>query len=141
MRTLAGVLVTPDTAVTISAVWACLRYLSQTVAVLPWHVMRDGGAGPRIQSSHPVDWLIWKRPSEEWSSFQLRETLLHWALRWGNGYAEIERDQQGRPFALYPIHPERVHVCRALDASVSSSGTDIPRARFITKSITEPACV
>jgi phage portal protein BeeE len=41
-RTLAGVPITPDTAVTISTVWACLRYLSQTVAVLPWHVMLKG---------------------------------------------------------------------------------------------------
>lgn len=113
LRTLAGVIITPDTAVTISAVWACLRYLSQTVAVLPWHVMRQlrqGGA--ELALTHPVDYLIWKRPSKEWSSFQFRETMVHWALRWGNAYAEIERDQAGRPFALWPIHPERVQVCR-----------------------------
>jgi hypothetical protein len=46
-RTMAGVAITPDTAVTVAAVWACLRYLSQTVAVLPWHVMRDGKNGRR----------------------------------------------------------------------------------------------
>lgn len=111
-RTLAGVAVTPDTAVTIAAVWACLRYLSQTVAVLPWHVMRDGDKGAEVQSRNPLDWLLWKRPNPEWSSFQFRETLTHWALRWGNGYAEIERDLAGRPFALWPIHPERTTVCR-----------------------------
>src|SRR5690349_11431336 len=38
-RTLAGVTITPDTAVTISTVWACLRFISQTVAGLPWHAM------------------------------------------------------------------------------------------------------
>jgi HK97 family phage portal protein len=114
-RTVAGVPITPDTAVTIAAVWACLRYLSQTVAVLPWHVKRDGDNGAEIQKTHPVDGLISKRPSPEWSSFQFRETLTHWALRWGNGYAEIERDNMGRPFALWPIHPERVHVLRDPD--------------------------
>lgn len=124
-RTLAGVVITPDTAVTISAVWACLRYLSQTVAVLPWHVMRDGTKGAEPVKSHPVDWLIWKRASDEWSSFQLRETLTHWALRWGNGYAEIERDQNDRPFALWPIHPDRTEVCRALEDTVSTSGRPI----------------
>jgi HK97 family phage portal protein len=111
-RTLAGVTITPDTAVTVATVWACLRYLSQTVAVLPWHVMRDGGNGAEVAPSHPIDWLIYKRPNPEWSSFQFRETLTHWALRWGNGYAEIERNQFGQPFALWPIHPERVAVCR-----------------------------
>lgn len=110
--TLAGIRVTPDTVVTVAAAWACLRYLSQTVAVLPWHVMRQARNGGEIASSHPVDWLLWKRPNPEWSAFQFRETLTHWALRWGNGYAEIERDLIGRPLALWPIHPERVLVLR-----------------------------
>jgi len=111
-RTMAGVAVTPDTAVTIAAVWACLRYLSQTVGVLPWHAMKSGAKGAQIQDRNTVDWLLSKRPNPEWSSFQFRETLTHWALRWGNGYAEIERDQAGRPFALWPLHPERCALCR-----------------------------
>lgn len=125
IRTLAGVAITPDTAVTIATVWACLRYLSQTVAVLPWHVKKDGNKGPEIQASHGVDYLLWKRPSKDWSSFQFRETLTHWALRWGNGYAEIEPDQAGRPFAMWPIHPERVQVCRAIEPAVDGYGTAI----------------
>jgi HK97 family phage portal protein len=114
-KTMAGVRVTADNVVEISAVWACLRYLSQTVAVLPWHVMKDEGGGAEILYSHQIDKLLYKRVSKEWSSFQFRETMLHWALRWGNGYAEIERDQAGRPFAMHPIHPERVSVCRDPD--------------------------
>ncbi|MBB3930066.1 HK97 family phage portal protein [Kaistia hirudinis] len=124
-RTVAGVRVTPDDAVKLAAVWACLRYLSQTVAVLPWHVMRDGERGPEVQRLHPVDWLLSKRPAREWSSFQFRETLTHWAARWGNGYAEIEPDALGRPFALWPIHPERVTPCRAEEPMQDSYGADI----------------
>ena len=100
------------------SVWACIRYLSQTVAVLPWRVMKDGPVGAEHQKRHPIDWLLYKRPNAEWSSFQFRETLTHWALRYGNGYAEIERDQAGRPFALWPIHPERVEVCRNTETGV-----------------------
>lgn len=111
-RAVAGVRVTPDTAVQIPAVWACLTYISESVAVLPWHVHEETDDGNKMLRSHPVDWLLYKRPNPEWSSFQFRETLLHWALRYGNGYAEIERDQAGRPFALWPIHPDRVSPCR-----------------------------
>ena len=111
-RTMAGVTITPDVAVTIATVWACLRYLSQTVAALPWQLFLDGDLGPEVQRGHRVHKLIYDRVSREWSSFQFRETLLHWALRWGNGYAEIERDQFGQAFALWPIHPERCEVCR-----------------------------
>jgi len=125
LRTAAGVLITADTAVKISAVWACLRYLSQTVAVLPWRVMRETKSGAEIQRTHPVDWLIWKRVSAEWSSFQFRETLTHWALRHGNGYAEIEPDQLGRPFSMWPIHPDRVECCRAIEDTVDDAGNPI----------------
>lgn len=111
-QTLAGVTMTPDSAVTIPAAWACLRYLSQTVAVPPWHVLSKSERGPEIQTLHPVDWLLSREPNEETSSLQFRETLTHWALRWGNGYAEIERNSVGNPIALWPIHPDRVRVCR-----------------------------
>ncbi|MGE0653298.1 MAG: phage portal protein, partial [Alphaproteobacteria bacterium] len=124
--TLAGVAMSPDQAITIPTVWACLRYMSQTTAFPPWRVMNDGQRGPEIQRKHPVDWLLWKRPSPEWSSFQFRETLTHWALRWGNGYAEIEPDALGRPFAMWPIHPERVEVCRATVRGVDGYGDEIP---------------
>lgn len=124
-RTAAGTVITADTAVTIPAVWACLRYLSQTVAVLPWHVMRDGENGPAVQVRHPVEWLLYRRPASEWSSFQFRETLTHWALRWGNGYAEIEPDQLDRPYALWPIHPQRAEVCRAKESGLDAYGTPI----------------
>lgn len=119
----AGVRITPDTALQISAVWACISFLATTVAKLPWHVfeplpsktdskgVRTGG-GAQVAETHPTDWVIYKRPNPEWSSFQLRETLLHWALRYGNGYAEIVRDQSNRVTQLWPIHPDRVEVKR-----------------------------
>lgn len=111
-RTVAGVLITSDNVLQIATAWACIRYLTQTVGVLPWHVHRQIAGGSEIADRHPVDWLVWQRVSPEFSSFQFRETLLSWALRYGNGYAEIERDGLGRPVALWPLHPSRVSVCR-----------------------------
>lgn len=111
-RTTSGVVVTPDNAVTIATVWACLRYLSQTVAVPPWHVMRPTKDGGEPVPKHTVDRLLCKRPNPEWSALQFRETLTHWALRWGNGCAEIERNSANQPIALWPIHPERVEPKR-----------------------------
>ncbi len=114
-RTSAGLQVTADNAIQIPAVWACTNYIQQSIGMLPWHVMRKTSDGNETASAHPADYLLWKRPSPEWSSFQFREAMLHWAMLWGNGYAEIERDQFGRPFALWPLPPWRVHVCRDPD--------------------------
>lgn len=114
----AGVRVDADTAITVPAVWACLRYISQSIAMLPWHVMQDVDGGGEVASKSPVNWLLYKRPNPEWTSFQFRETLTHWALRHGNGYAEIERDSIGRPVALWPIHPDRVETMRASNGAL-----------------------
>jgi HK97 family phage portal protein len=118
-RTAAGVRITPDTAICISTVWACIRYISQTVAQCPWQVMQGTpGIDASRASLHPIDKILGGRPSPEYSSFQFRETLTHWALRWGNGYAEIERmtdSVYSLPIALHPIHPDRVIILRNSD--------------------------
>ncbi len=38
--------------------------------------------------------------------------MVAWVLLRGNAYAEIERDNAGRPYALWPVHPARVTVRR-----------------------------
>lgn len=109
-RTRAGVRINADNALTISAVWACIRFLSQSIASLPWQVIDDKTKLP-VSMSVPTQRVL-DRPSPEWSSFQFRETLLSWALRHGNGYAEIERDIIGNVRAMHPLSPDRVMVMR-----------------------------
>lgn len=128
-RSVAGVYVTPDRALTNAVVWACVRYLSTTVAQLRWRVMRtlpNGGA--EIVERHPADTVLAWRTNPELSPFQFKETLVAHALLWGNGYAEIVRDGAGRVSQMWPIHPERVDVRRRLDTDelvyeVRSAGT------------------
>lgn len=113
---LSGVRVDADSALKTAAVWACVRYLSQTVAGLPWAVrLPQGVNGSRRVDSGTVAYMIGSRASDEWSSFQFRETMTHWAVMKGNGYAEIERDGSGRPIALHPLFPDYVDVMRDAD--------------------------
>ena len=125
-RTTAGVYIDEDNLVTVSAAWASLRYISQAVAIGPWHVIQELPAGGGVVAkTHYVERVLYTRPSPEYSSRQFRETLTHWALRWGNGYAEIEPDQVRRPIALHPIHPGRVEVCRATADGLDAYGDRI----------------
>lgn len=114
-RTLAGPNITSKNAIQLPAVLGCVTYIQQAVGPLPWHVYRKVEGGNEIVQSHRVEYMLSTRPSPEWSSFAFRETLLNWALLWGNGIAEIERDLGGQPFALHPIPPWRVEVCRRPD--------------------------
>ena len=112
-RPRAGVRVDEASALTYSAVFACVRIVSEAVACLPFHAFRrrpDGGtvAEPGL----PVDGLISRRFSSEMSSFDGLRIMTAHALAWGNGYAEIERDGAGRAVNLWPITPDRVTIGR-----------------------------
>lgn len=128
-QTQAGVAVTADNALTNAVAWACTTYLSRIVAQLPWRVMVETAEGKEERATaHGVDWLLRKRPNPEMGSFAFRETLVGWACRWGNGIAEIVRDQRRMPVALWPIHPSRVAFERDEDGHlvyrVSGHGGD-----------------
>jgi HK97 family phage portal protein len=112
-RTASRVWVDGDTSLRNATAWACVQYLTKAVAQLPWRVIQDlpnGGCQP--MPSNPADYLLHRRPNPEMGPFAFRQTLLGWALRYGNGYAEIEWDQRGAPYALWPIHPNRVEPRR-----------------------------
>lgn len=103
----AGVLVTPDTALTFSAFWACVRVISQTLAALPWGVYMKTTAG-REEQDNQIAWLLNNRPNPEMTAFSFREALVAHALAWGNGYAEIVEDMAGRVQELWLLLPDRV---------------------------------
>jgi HK97 family phage portal protein len=134
-RTIAGVYVDADTALKNATVWACVRYLTRAFAQLPWHaMMKDTNGNATVASSHPVDWLLNKRPCADYGSFSWREAMLGNALLRGNAYAEIQWDNRGLPYALWPIHPERVCPRRAANGELeyevwNSGGNTVLAAR------------
>lgn len=134
-RTIAGVYIDADNALKNATVWACVQYLTKAVGQLPWHVMvRDGAGDTSIAATHPADWILNKRPCADYGSFSWRQAMLGNALLRGNAYAEIQRDNREMPYALWPIHPERVRVRRGGDGSLeyevwNSSGNVVLAAR------------
>lgn len=107
----AGKRISETTALYNTALSACVRLLSETVATLPLHVYRTDGRSRFVDSDHPVAQVL-RRPNHEMDAVQLRETLMSHVLTWGNAYAEIERDGAGRPVALWPLLPDRTRPQR-----------------------------
>lgn len=96
-----------------TAVYSCVRILSEAVAGLPLHLYRynkDGGKEKAIE--HPLYFLLHDEPNPEMTSFVFRETLMTHLLLWGNGYAQIIRNGKGEVVALYPLMPDRMTVDR-----------------------------
>ena len=111
--TLSGQAVNERTAMTVTAVYACVRILAEAIAGLPIHMYRyqDGGGRERV-TAHPLFPLLHDAPNPEMTSFVFRETLMAHLLLHGNAYAQIIRDGHGQVLSLYPLLPNRVKVDR-----------------------------
>jgi len=111
--TASGKVVNEQTAMTVTAVYGCVRILGEAIAGLPLHVYRykpDGGK-ERIPM-HPLFRLLHDAPNPEMTSFVFRETLMAHLLLHGNAYAQIIRNGHGQVLALYPLLPNRMQVSR-----------------------------
>ena len=112
-NTTSGKTVTERSAMQMTAVYACVRILSEAIAGLPLHLYRykpDGGKEKAID--HPLYLLLHDEPNPEMSSFVFRETLMTHLLLWGNAYAQIIRNGRGEVIALYPLMPNKMSVER-----------------------------
>lgn len=111
-RSSTGLAVTPETAMRVSAVMACVRVLGETVASLPLHVYRRLPDGKERATDHPLEKILNRQPNDWQTSFEFREMLMgHLTLR-GNAYCEIIPGEAGSVTQLWPLHPDRVTVER-----------------------------
>ncbi len=91
----------------LSAVWACVRILSETVGTLPIHLYKRTEKGRERQYTHPCHKLI-QTPNSYANRFDLMHHLMVSVALWGNGYARVFRDKMHRPERLQLLHPLRV---------------------------------
>jgi hypothetical protein len=101
--------VTPETAIAFSAVYACVKIISETLSSVPLVVYkrRDDGGKDR-DTRNRLSNLLRNRPNRYMTGFQFREALTAQVLLWGNGYAQILRNNLNEPIELIPMHPSIV---------------------------------
>lgn len=101
------------TAMQMTAVYACVRILSEAVAGLPLHLYKYTEQGSKEKSiDNNLYFLLHDEPNPEMTSFVFRETLMTHLLLWGNAYAQIIRNGKGEIVALYPLMPNKMQVDR-----------------------------
>jgi len=108
-----GVNVDEDTALKISAVYACVKVISETVASLPLKLLKEEENGDMQKARHhPLYPLLADTPNNEMSAFTFREMLMTNLLLWGNAYALIRRNRRGEIVELYPFKSKNMEVTR-----------------------------
>lgn len=108
-----GKRVNERSAMQMTAVYSCVRILSEAIASLPLHLYKYDENGSKEKAiEHPLYTLLHDEPNLEMTSFVFRETLMTHLLLWGNPYAQIIRNGKGEVVALYPLMPDRMKVDR-----------------------------
>jgi HK97 family phage portal protein len=99
--------ITQESSLALTAVWACVRILSETVGTLPIHLYRRTDTGRERQHGHAAGRIL-QTPNSFSNRFDLMHFLMVSCCLWGNGYARIYRDKMYRPLRLKYYHPARV---------------------------------
>ena len=107
-----GVQVDELRAMQTSAVYACVRVLSETVASLPLVLHRREKDKNDKAIEHPLYEVLHDMPNNEMTSFCFREVMMTSLLLYGNAYARIIKDKAGHVKELWYLLPQNMEVER-----------------------------
>jgi HK97 family phage portal protein len=112
--------VTDETALQLSAVFACLRLLSETVAGLPLNFYRVDGDGKRtLATDYPLYRLLKTKPNRYQTRVEFLETIVFQLAFRGNAYCAIQRATNGDIISLMPLMTAQMNVVLEDDGRVT----------------------
>src|SRR5690606_37475981 len=118
-----GATVTPNSAIRVAIVYACVRIISGAVATLPLHIKRRVDERTHEDASDTPIWTVLPKKPNRWQTpSQFRRMLLAHLLLRGNAYAMIVRSRR-LVQELIPLHPDRVEVKQGDDLGLEYSYT------------------
>jgi len=103
--------VTADTALALSAVWACVRLISEAVGAMPgrfYEKLDDGTRQP--WDAHDLSTLLNGSPNRYQTRNEFFETMTINLLLHGNAYARVARAADGRIVSLMPLMAAQMEV-------------------------------
>ena len=112
MQSSSGEAVTVDSALQLSAAWACVRLIAETIATLPLNLYAKATDGTRtVATSHPLYSVLHNQPNADNTAVEFWEVIVASMLLRGNGYARKLR-AAGRIIGLELMLPHRTDVKR-----------------------------
>lgn len=103
-----GVTVNPKTALQVSAVFACIRVLSETIASLPLKIYKTIDAGKEAATDHYLYPILHDSPNSYQTSYEFRETMMAHLNMQGNFYAIKEMNGAGKVSNLLILDPSKM---------------------------------
>jgi HK97 family phage portal protein len=103
-----GIVVTEESSLKFSAVWAARRILSELPASLPLEFYEEKGAS-RTPVEHQAKEVL-MHPNALMNRFTWTELMNDFMQGWGNAVSIIDNRKNGYPETLMPVDPESVKV-------------------------------
>lgn len=117
--------ISPQRSESVSAVYACVAAISETVASLPLILYRrTEDDGRERASDHPLYSVLHDTPNEQQTALEFREQMQAAVLLRGNAYARIIHGWDGQVRQLLPMHPDRTTVLRLPSGRLGYETTD-----------------
>jgi HK97 family phage portal protein len=102
----------------VTAVYACVRLIAESVASLPLILYRRlEGGGKERATDHPLYPVLHNAPNREQNAFTFKEQIIGHLLLNGNTYSEISR-KDATVLELWPLDPEDMRVKRVANEKV-----------------------
>ena len=111
------------TAQSVSAVYACVAAVSETVASLPLILFRRKGDDRERASDHPLYRVLHDQANPHMTALELRELMQAQVLLRGNSFARIVTGWDGQVRELWPL-PVDTSVLRLPDGKLAYEYTD-----------------
>lgn len=108
--TSSGVNVTADNSLKVSAVFACVKLLSETIASLPLMLYKREGEGKRPAPEHHLYPIVHDAPNSYMTSYEWREGVMAHQLLRGNTYNLKVQKASGKIVELIPLNPAHMDV-------------------------------
>lgn len=107
-----GLSVTPETAVQVPDVYACINVLAQDVGRCPLKLRAQVDGAWRDADSHPLWELLHDLPNPEMTAAEFRAQMTRQLLQHERAYAEIVRRPNGAVQAIWPLESDRMQIKR-----------------------------
>ncbi len=104
-----GKIISPNSALSINAAWACVWLIADTISTLPFTLNHRESAGMtfgKLATSNPLYSVLAQTPNQDMTAIDFWQFMIASDLLWGNGYALITRNVNGDVINLDPLRPE-----------------------------------
>lgn len=90
-----GRVVNRTTALSLSAVYACVDRIASNIAMMPVSVKQTKGNDVKLVENHDATYLLNNKPNDWQSPFLLKQLLMIDVLTDGNGYLQVQQTRGG----------------------------------------------